>query len=96
MHSCPKYKANPGTEKCCGKELTYHRIKICKLCSKLSLGKILLRSALNVCSSHRSVTTLLESKKNIAEEWQGQTLTGRVPQNHVRSSGTGRNLVRNM
>ena len=64
MHSCPKYKANPGTEKRCGKELTYHRIKICKLCSKLSLGKILLRSALNVCSSHRSVTTLLESKKN--------------------------------
>ena len=95
MHSCPKYKPNPGTEKLCGKELTYHRIKICRLCSKLSLGKILLRSALDVCSSHRSVTTLLESKK-IAEEWQGQTLTGRVPQNHVRSSGTGRNLVRNM
>ena len=81
MHSCPKYKPNPGTEKRCGKELTYHRTKICKLRGKLSLGKILLMSA------HLT---------EVNGEWQGQTLTGRVPHNHVRSSGTGRNLVRNM
>ena len=24
IHSCPKYLPNPGTEKCSGKELTYH------------------------------------------------------------------------
>ena len=47
-------------------------------------------------SQNKNMCDHLTGVKKMAEEWQGQTLTGRVPHNHVRSSRTDRNLVRNM